>query len=464
MDLSDPLQQIERAVELLGTPAGAAGLAMIALLAFACMVWRSAWWACLTIVLFIVTLGRAYRMIWLDTSMIQPWETLMVNSRPLAGSLLIILAVTAALQPRGPTRMTMVLGAGIGFLAMQVAMGLHALLTSSVAYAAVSTVLYVLLFLGITYGISRRITDRRSATAAVAAIFVAGALFAFASMTQYMVRSSAALHGNRFVGVAANANFAALALSTSLLCGLFLLLSRDVRSALKPGIIAFVAVFAVLIAWTGSRNALLMSTIGGLILFRSRLGRGMVIAVVCGALSVAIVQYWLQVESIGERLLSTEDTRSEVWASMLEQFARSPLIGSTSERQFTTGSENSYLLAGSEYGLMVLAPLVIAVGLLLRHLLWLNRRRVLAGDDRTLLDLATGGCCALLAGSLFDGFLLANYSFALLVLLAFIAILAYVTDQVILAETFGHPQDQLNPYHELADAEGWPEPRQVSGV
>lgn len=454
MDLSDPLQQIENALTLLGSVWGMLGLTALLLMAMLCVVSRLAWWGCLGSVLFIVTLGRAYRMPWLDTSMIQPWQTMMLYSRPIAGGLLLILAVTAVMQPRGVTRSTMVLAAGVAVLVMQLAMGLHSLLTGSMAYAVVSAALYVLLFLGVTYGVSRRIIDRRSATAAIAAVFIAGALFTLASLSQYAIRSSAALHVNRFVGVAANANFAALALSVSLLAGLFLTLSQDVRAWVKPIILGFVAVFVVLIAWTGSRNALLMSTVGGLILFRSRIGRGMAIAVVSGVLAVAMVQYWLQVDNIGERLLSLEDTRTAVWTSMLQQFLASPLLGSTSERQFTAGSENSYLLAGSEYGLVVLAPLLLAVLLVVRHLLWINRRRALAGENRLLVDFVTGGSCALLAGSLFDGFLLANYSFALLNLLLYLAIAAYLKDQLQLAEWFGHPADQLDPLSMPAPPDG----------
>lgn len=211
----------------------------------------------------------------------------------------------------------------------------------------------------------------------------------------------------------------------------------------------------VLIAWTGTRNAVLMCTLGGLILVRGRLGRGMVVAVICGALAVIIVQHWLQVERIGDRLLSMEDTRMGVWAEMLNQFLRNPLLGSPTQRTFAFGSENSLLLAGSEYGLLVALPLLVAMLLVLRNVVWLNRRRAIAGEARPLIDMVSGGVCSLLAGSMFEGFLLANYSFALLSLLIYLAVTTYLTDHLRQVEIYGAAPESDEQYADEAYPSAW---------
>ncbi len=239
----------------------------------------------------------------------------------------------------------------------------------------------------------------------------------FVNPSQLVVPASA-----RFYGVSANPQHAAVFLSVCSLVAVMLVLHDD-RRLFRPVWIGLLAINVALIAWTGSRTGLLMTTIGSMILARKQLGRFLFVLPVVAVFAYIALQLLLSAgaESTSfSRLGSLENTRAHAWLLLFQNGINNPFIGVGLAG--AQESENSYLLGFAAYGLgmVVLLGFLLIVSAVQGFQLFRLRRML--GPAAPLADLVLAFYLVYFLGALVEGYIMARVSASLVFFLFFSAL------------------------------------------
>jgi hypothetical protein len=224
--------------------------------------------------------------------------------------------------------------------------------------------------------------------------------------------------GLRFVGLTANPQHASVLLASMAVVALWLALN-DLRR-LRLLWAGMLGITIILLAWTGSRTGMGMLVIGATATLYARMGRTILILPVialAGAVGFKVLQS-LNVDLGLWRLTSTENTREQAWATLLQSGLSSPIIGVGLRDAGDT--ENSYLLAFAGYGIgMVALVFTLMFACFVQSLRLIRRRKFLPPADRTLADLIIGVEIMYFAGAMFEGYVMARVGPPLMFLLIF---------------------------------------------
>lgn len=232
----------------------------------------------------------------------------------------------------------------------------------------------------------------------------------------------------RFWGMLANAQQAGMLTAPFVVVALWLLLNDKVRR-LRLLWIALIAINLLFLGWTGSRTGALMLIMGLMFVLYNRIGKMVLL------LPFAVVMFFglsylakeLQIGSNLERLVSTENTRSAVWARQLANIGRSPLVGVGWKD--SGGSESSWLGGFAGYGigmfLLMLSLLAYSVWLCLRFQL---RRRQFPAESRPLIDLFCSWNAMYFTVATFEGIMLGRSSAPQTTMLMFAGLGVYLTN------------------------------------
>lgn len=211
---------------------------------------------------------------------------------------------------------------------------------------------------------------------------------------------------SRFVGLLGNPQGAALYLPAQTIIVLWLMLNDPHRN-LRWMWALTLAAFLLMVAWTGSRTGLLLTTTGIVSVLYARIGRAVLLLPVTlvGLYGIALLAKGLGVELPLDRLTSTMDTRSDAWNTLLDAALDAPLFGEGSSSYV----ENSYLLAWVVYGpLMAALVVLLVVTLFLGSLRALPWRWRVPHAHRSLLDLCAGYGLMYALGAMFEYFVVAR--------------------------------------------------------
>jgi hypothetical protein len=226
---------------------------------------------------------------------------------------------------------------------------------------------------------------------------------------------------SRFLGITGNPQHAAAYLAVMSTIAIWLFLSEPNRRA-RLLWVAILAINLILLAWTGSRTGMGMFVIGTTAATYGRLGRTalylpFVAVVLWGGVELAALA-GIDLATAGERLTSTEDTRTGAWLDMLASASKSPLIGAGVANAGDT--ENSYLFAFAAYGLgmMALVVILIVATCVIGLRLFARRHRV-GPHARSVIDLILAYNAMYFAGALFEGYLIARVAAPLVMMLLF---------------------------------------------
>jgi len=239
-----------------------------------------------------------------------------------------------------------------------------------------------------------------------------GALWAGACCVQFgLDRSQLVLPGSsRFTGMLGNPQGTAVYLGPMCTVLTWLILN-ETRRRLRWVWMLSTGAMLIFLIWTGSRTGALMYIFGITGVLYARLGRAIllvpvVVAAVYGAFQL-LVGMGVDIGYGADRLLSGQDTRTEIWMVLMQDALQAPLFGLGGQRQ--GGVENSLLLGWVIYGpLMLLFMLVYMAlsGFICLRLL-ANRRRM-SPSHRSLADLVIGFNAMYFAGSMFEWFIMAR--------------------------------------------------------
>ncbi len=232
----------------------------------------------------------------------------------------------------------------------------------------------------------------------------------------------------RFWGMLGNAQQAGMLTAPFVVIALWLLLNDKVRR-LRLLWIALIAINLLFLGWTGSRTGALMLVMGLMFVLYNRIGKMVLL------LPFAVVMFFglsylakeLQIGANLERLVSTENTRSAVWARQLANIGASPLVGVGWKD--SGGSESSWLGGFAGYGvgmfLLMVALLAYSVWLCLRFQL---RRRQFPAESRPLIDLFCSWNAMYFTVATFEGIMLGRSSAPQTTMLIFAGIGVHLTN------------------------------------
>lgn len=418
--------QIRLLLETLFSPVGFLALAVYLSLLVTLGASTRAKWVVLSIMLWTATLAL-FDVSWVDNTLVFPLEQIRHYGRPITVALLVALLVPTLQSGRG-WRSNLVLGGTIGVLVFELCLSTRFVLGGLLMRGVAGGLTYSLIFLTLGLGLSQWLQNIRDVHAALWSIAIAGSLFALGNIYQLIINHSAVVFGNRLIATAGNPQATGLVIAVALPPICYLIMLKAAPKYLRLYLTAIVGFLSLFLIWTGSRTGLLMSLIGLGLLFRAHIGRLFAVTIVCGIFLLFAMSLFEDSTQGIERLVSTQNTRSGQWGVLIEEFARSPLVGSVTQESGVL--ENSYLSTAARTGLIGLAVLLAVMTLVVTSVVRLNLRREEFGEHRLLVDLITAGFVSLGVGACFEGFLLGTLTNQIFVIYIYLAILAFMLDAV----------------------------------
>jgi hypothetical protein len=223
---------------------------------------------------------------------------------------------------------------------------------------------------------------------------------------------------NRFIGLTTNPQVAGVQLGITSILGLWAILNDRGRYRLVW--LVMIAANMVFQVWTGSRTGMLVLVTGSTIVLYRRFGRAVFLVpiVVAAAYGAFVLAGMANVDLGADRLTSFQDTRSAVWARLLQTGMNNVLVGVG--RTNLDASENSFLYGFAGYGLGMLAlqVLLVLVTAFQMYRLWQLRNRI-PPQYRGFVELLLGFNAAYFAGAMFEGYMLARIGLTMLLMFLF---------------------------------------------
>jgi hypothetical protein len=213
--------------------------------------------------------------------------------------------------------------------------------------------------------------------------------------------------GGRFTGLAGGPQQLAVYLGPLAVVLLWLALN-ETKARYKPAWVSAAGFAVIALLMSGSRTGMGLLTIGATFVLYARLGRAVLLLPVVGLFGYLALQLLEQLELTGtQRLVSGMDTRTAVWAILLETALRNPLIGVGFYN--VEANENSYLIAVAAYGvgMLFLILIMMALWVWMGLRLWLLRG-YLNVRQRRLADLVIGYMVMYFAGAVFEWYIIAR--------------------------------------------------------
>jgi hypothetical protein len=276
-------------------------------------------------------------------------------------------------------------------------------------------------------------------------------IWTIGSLVQYVIDPKLAVLGQKrhFTGLSSNPNLAATVLNVVALCSLWLSLNSRARS--RWIYIWLTGLFAVLLAWTGSRAGMLSLFVGVAAVVYAKLGRVALLLPFMGLALLAVFKLAVAagVDLDTEKLLSMKNSRVGLAAKLFNDFLQSPIIGVGPDKvEFT---ENSYMLALGQYGagMFLLVLTMCGVSALQWLRLWRLRGRV-TRPYVALIDLCIAQQVMYFFNALFEGIMVGRVGPSMVVILIFSAIGQFLIEQ---APAIGLEASPLDP----DGVEGWDE-------
>lgn len=240
-------------------------------------------------------------------------------------------------------------------------------------------------------------------------------------LAQFVVNRGALMSDNgRFHGVLGNPQHAAVLLASFEVLAIWLLVN-DPEKRFKLLWIGLAAADVILLGWTSSRTGMILTVLGCCIVLRNRIGRAALFVPIVAAFVYVIFDLVSGSISMDlQRFGSTDNTRREVWAFLLQVGMDNPMFGAGPED--VTQSENSFLLAFAAYGIgmLVLSALLVLVCVYHGVRVWRAQRHL--GSWAPIADVVLAFYPMYLAGAIVEGYMMARVSASLVFLIMFAAL------------------------------------------
>ena len=426
--------KVNALLDLIPTATGVFLVALATILIILCIITNRTKWICLTVILWMATIyeplfGLINRS--LESVLIFPLQQIRNNNVLIGTGCFIILLLPALLARRG-WRLTLVPMPLTAYFIFQIVMSVHSVFSEEAGRAVLGIVIFTIQYSVLCIGVNKWLQTDRDVHILLLTIAVAATLFCGASALQTLINPKMVVLDNRFLGTTGNPQFAGQILGITIPVLAYLLVGRQSVKWLRVMTWCTIGLASVFLAWTGSRTALVIAGVSLLVLFRHQSGRlTLLVALGSAAVWIGITIFGNQIHS-AQRLLDSTDTRTVAWQEMMQDFLKSPIVGvpNADYGGAFRYTENSYLSAGSHYGLIGFIPLMVMVGFLIRQGFQVNRIRILVKDNASLCDLVVAIFAGSLCGAMFDSFLMAQFNMVVYMIFLMSCVGQYLQDKV----------------------------------
>lgn len=393
-------------------------------------------WFLFTLCCFSVSLAK-FRDPFVDEppALAFPLQQMRDFGRPLSIVFLVLLLILTLTKQSSWRRQ--LLAEPIKFLVVvQCILFLKTLAYGSIAFALMAAITFSAVIYVFKLGPSTWLTDNENFTLAARSIGLVSSIFILLNAYQAAVDiyPITFVHG-RFLGTTGNPQHAAVLLSSSMPCLIFLFESHH-RKWIKGFWIINLILVGVLLLMTGSRTGMLMAILTILFFYRNRGGAlirlGFVVAVVLAITFPLISQdgaiFGANQADVVSRFLSTDNTREAVWSALWQGFSQNPIFGAPLMGSRLGFGESSWLAAGATLGLAGLIPLGLFGAACLRVMAKLATISKHQPSSYLQCSTVISGLACLLVGSFFEAFLLGTLSFALFAILTYLSLGQYLIE------------------------------------
>jgi hypothetical protein len=234
---------------------------------------------------------------------------------------------------------------------------------------------------------------------------------------------------DRFIGVGSNPQIVATFLALSLVPVVWLLVNDRVNRY-RPLWWTIGGAGAIALLATGSRTGLAMTFLGLGVVFVRRFGR---LALAVPLAGFAVYVGFSAASAVGielplARFLSTENTRSAAWATLIQQFEASPLLGNGVEG--AEKSENSYFYGAAAYGVGMLVLLIVFTVYSVWNVLRLYWRTRAYPSLHSVVDLIIAIHVMYFAGAFFEGYMISRVSAPLVIIVVAVSMASAILFQL----------------------------------
>jgi hypothetical protein len=340
--------------------------------------------------------------------LLPPLQSFRFVSKSIAFVLMCIAMLGLLQIPRTPGRPAVGLAA-IGLLAFQLlyTIQLMAFTDEGLAKGALGIVSMASMFLVFGLGFGRMVANARNANGVLVIFLLVSVLYVAINVLQLAVDMKGAFVGGRLTGISGNAQALAAFSAIMLLINCYVFQSSPSTKPIKWVSLLLVAALSAMILASGSRTGALSALAGILLMYRSRVARLAALVLVLTITYYVIRSYVSDAGDAAERLLSTENTREQVWSIAVTDFLRSPLFG-----QFPflragdrlNDVESSFLRALANMG--AIGGVIIAIPFVgcLTDAVNAYRHRHTNPETGLLVDLYLGMTAVIFIQNIFDGY------------------------------------------------------------
>lgn len=427
---------LDKLIDLLMSPLGLAGVGLGVFIVSKARRSRPLAWLLIGLCAFAASLAKFKdEFISEPPPLVFPLQQLREVGRPLS-ILFLVLLIILALQSQNGWRHRL-LPLPIAFLSLvQITILLKSLQYGNIGFALLAALTFGGMIWMMIAGPSRWLQDHQNFIWAVRAIAISGIIFLITNLYQYIIDSSAVtfVHG-RFLGTTGNPQHAAVLLACSIPCFMFMIEFSKEWNWIKLSWIAGLGATLFFLFLTGSRTGALMGVFSVLFFYRQKgsswVRFGLILLALATMLSFLGGETFLSsfVDlSVLNRFSSTESNRDLVWQAQLNSFSNYPLLGAPSVGERLGFGENSWLAAAASLGLVGLVPMFLFGISCLRQIWQLHKLSQRRPGYFLPCSTVIAGLASLMVGSFFEGYLLGNITFPLIVLLVYLILGQYLLE------------------------------------
>lgn len=417
---------ISQLVALLGTPLGIVSAAIFGGSFLIIVLFPSSKWLFLTILLAAVACGKSAAEVKFGQYLSFPFEQIRNAARLIVVAMLCILMIPSITATRG-SRHVLVAPAVIAMLVMQMIIIFRDMSAGYLIRGFASIPTCIAIFIVLAVGLGKWLQSVRDAHKLLYCVAIGAMGITAINLFEAVVNPSGAIRQGRLGGMGGNAQFTGMYVAIALPILAYLVVCPSVRKLFRICFFAAIPFMIVVQIWTGSRTGIIVLAIGMALAFRSKLGIFSFLITMVAGLLYFVVSFFVESLVTAERLVSTENTRAEIWQQMWNDFLSSPMFGVVDE--YRRESESLYLSIASQYGFVGLIPLCIFIGFLIAVIVRLQQCRRGLGEWRMLADLVVAGIIQLLIAGVFEGYLMATLGFSVFILMVYLAIATLMVDK-----------------------------------
>ncbi len=402
---------LDAAFELLGSPVGILGVLGLVGFLIATVLLRNGWVLVVGVLLLVSTLSDGTREFF-DNTLFSPLQQIRSAAQFIVVALIAVLILGTRSHARDAAA-RIAGGALVALFVFEIFYGLRLTLAGQFLKGGLAVVTYCLLFAAWPFGVSRVLSQPSNTERLIRIYALVAVPYVLLNVVQYRFAPNNTIVSDRFAGISGNPQH------TGMMCAFMSLtfawlLSRPRRNRwIIPAAAIGVGGTVLLLAWTGSRTAMLAAAVGLLIMFRRRAVTLVLVGgfvAMAGLLAAIIVG---EGQEAFERLTSTDNTRADVWAGGLEEFARNPIFGTfgintSIDLKVVESTPIQTLQLMGFVGFLFLLPVYLMIA---RSLLLLHRARTWSPERAPFCDYVSALWVMLVIMSIFEAVFLGIVTF-----------------------------------------------------